>query len=70
MFALCFCSFQYYQDGEKGHKPPCVLRIIGEVKMLCNWFGNIFVVNLNISKVFAETITQFVVHFANVYFFA
>ena len=35
-----------------------------------DWFGSVFIVNLNISKVFAETIAQSAARFANVYFFA
>ena len=23
---VSFCDFQYYRDGEKGHKLPCVLE--------------------------------------------
>ena len=23
---FCFCGFQYYLDGRKGHKPPCVFE--------------------------------------------
>ena len=34
------------------------LRTVREVEMSRDWFRSVFVVNLNISKVFAETITQ------------
>ena len=44
------------------------LRMIGEVKMSRDWFGNVFIVELNIPKVFAETITQSAARFANAYF--
>ena len=46
------------------------LRMVGEVEMSCDWLGSVFIVNLNIPKVFAETITQSATRFADVYFFA
>ena len=44
------------------------LTMVGDVEMSFDWFGNIFVVELNISEVFAEMITQSAAHFTNVYF--
>ena len=38
--------------------------------MSCDWFRSVFIVNLNIPKVFAETITQSAARFADVFFFA
>ena len=32
-------------------------RMVREVEMSRDWFGGVFIVNLNIPKVFAETIT-------------
>ena len=37
---------------------------------LLEWFGSVFIVNLNIPKVIAETITQSAARFADVYYFA
>ena len=34
------------------------LRMVREVEMSRDWFRSVFIVNLNIPKVFAETITQ------------
>ena len=44
------------------------LRMVREVEMSRNWFGSVFIVNLNIPKVFAETITQSAARFADVHF--
>ena len=38
------------------------LRMVREVEMSRDWFGSDFIVNLNIPKVFAETITQSCYH--------
>ena len=38
--------------------------------MSYDWFRSVFIANLNIPKVFMETITQSVARFADVYFFA
>ena len=46
-----------------------VLRVVGEVEMPRDWFGSVFIVDLNIPKVFAETITQSAAR-ADVCFFA
>ena len=45
------------------------LRMVGEVEMSRDWFRSVFIVNLNIPKVFAETVTQSAARFAIVYFF-
>ena len=45
------------------------LRMVREVEMSRDWFRSVFIVNLNIPKVFAETITQSATRFANVSFF-
>ena len=45
------------------------LRMVREVEMLHNWFGSVFIVDLNIPKVFPGTVTQSAVRFADVYFF-
>ena len=42
---------------------------VGEVEMSREWCGSIFIVNFNIPKVFAKTITQSAARFADVYFF-
>ena len=44
------------------------LRMVGEVEMTRDWFGSVFMVNLHISKVFADMVTQSAVRFANIYF--
>ena len=44
------------------------LRMVREVEMSRNWFGSVFIVNLNIPKVFAQTSTQSAARFADVYF--
>ena len=44
--------------------------MVREVEMSRDWFRSVFIVNLNIPKVFAETITQSAARFADVYFFA
>ena len=44
------------------------LRMVREVEMSRDWFRSVFIVNLNIPKVFAETITQSATRFADVYF--
>ena len=43
------------------------LRMVGEVEMSRDRFRSVFIVNLNISKVFVETITQSAARFADVY---
>ena len=45
------------------------LRMAGEVEMSRDWFESVFIVDLNIPKVFAETVTQslFAARFADVY---
>ena len=40
------------------------LRMVREVEMSRGWFRSVFIVNLNIPKVFAETITQSAARFA------
>ena len=47
-----------------------LLRMVREVEMSRDWFRSVFIVNLNISKVFAETTTQSAARFADVYFLA
>ena len=44
-----------------------VLRMVGDVEMSRDWFGSVFIVNLD---VFEETITQSAAGFANVFFFS
>ena len=46
------------------------LRMVREVEMSRDWFRSVFIVNLNIPKVFAETITQSAARFTDVYLFA
>ena len=43
------------------------LRMVREVEMSSDWFESVFIVNFNIPKVFAETITQSAARFADVY---
>ena len=50
-----FYGLQYYLDGEKGHKPPSVFEV-REIEMSRDRFRSVFIVNLNIAKVFTETI--------------
>ena len=42
-------------------------RMVEEVEMSRDWFGSVFIVDLNIPnyKVFVETVTQSVGHFAD-----
>ena len=42
--------------------------MVREVEMSCDWFRSVFIVDLNIPKVFAETITQSAARFTDVYF--
>ena len=44
------------------------LRMVGEVEILHGWFRSVFIVTLNIPKVFVEIITQSAARFADVYF--
>ena len=44
------------------------LRMVREVEMSRDWFRSVFIVDHNISKVFAEMITQSAARFADVYF--
>ena len=44
------------------------LRKVGDVEMSRDWFGSVFIVDLNIPKVFLETVTQSAAPFADVYF--
>ena len=44
------------------------LRVVGEVEMFRDWFRSVFIVELNISKVFAETVTPSADRFADVFF--
>ena len=43
-------------------------RIVRDVEVSRDCCGSVFIVNLNISKVFAETFTQSAARFTNVYF--
>ena len=45
------------------------MRMAGEVDMSRDWFGSVFIVDLNIPKVFAETVTQSAARFADVHIF-
>ena len=40
IWKMNFC-FQYYLDGEKGRKQPCVLRMVREVEISGDGFGNV-----------------------------
>ena len=42
------------------------LKMVGEVEMSRDWFRSVFIVNLNIPKMFAETIAQSAARFADV----
>ena len=44
------------------------LKMVGEFEMSRDWFGSVLIVDLNILKVFAETVTQSASRFADVYF--
>ena len=46
------------------------LRMVREVEMSRDWFGSVFIVDLIIPKVFAETVTESAARFADIYFFA
>ena len=71
IWKINFCSiFQYYLDGERGHKPPCVFENGWEVEISRDRFnGSVFIIDLNIPKVFAETVTQSSACFSDVYFY-
>ena len=43
-------------------------RMVREVEMSRDWIRSVFIVNINIPKVFTETITQAAARFADVYF--
>ena len=45
------------------------LRMVREVEMSRDWFGSVFIVNLDISKMFAETVSQSAAYFPDVYIF-
>ena len=63
-----FAAFSITKKERKTAHRHVFLRMVGEVEMSCNWFGSVFIINLNIPKVFAETITQSAARFADVYF--
>ena len=63
-----FAAFSITKMERKATNRHVFLRMVGEVEMSRDWFVRVFIVNLNISKVFAETITQSATRFANVYF--
>ena len=44
------------------------LRMVREVKMTRDWLRGVLIVDLNISKVFAKTVTLSAARFADVYF--
>ena len=54
----------------KATNRPVFLRMVREVEMSRDWYRSVLIVNLNIPKVFAETITQSAARFADAYFFA
>ena len=62
-----FAAFSITKMERKATNRHVFLRMVREVEMSRDWFRSVFIVNLNIPKVFAETITQSA---ADVYFFA
>ena len=64
-----FAAFSITWLERKATNRHVFLRMVGEVEMLHNWFGSVFIVDLNIPKVFKETVTQSVAHFTEVNFF-
>ena len=46
------------------------LRMVREVEMSRDWLGSVFIVDLNIPKVFPETVTQFATRSPMYIFFA
>ena len=42
------------------------LRMVKEVELSRDWFGSVFIVDLNIPRVFAETVTQSATRFITV----
>ena len=70
-FSSVFTTFSIYTKVERKVTNRYVfLRMIREVEMPPDWFGIVFIVDLNISKVFAKMVTQSAACFADVYFFA
>ena len=63
-------AFSITQMKRKTKDSHVFLRMVGKVEMSRDWFGSVFIVDLNISKVFAETVTQSATRFADVYIFS
>ena len=55
--------------GRKATNCHVYLRMVGEVEKSHDWFGSVFIVDLYIPKMFAETVIQSAAYFASVYFF-
>ena len=64
-----FAAFSITWMEKKTTNRHVFLRMVREVEMSRDWFRSVFIVNLNIPKVFAETITQSATRFDDSYFF-
>ena len=51
-------------------KATVFLRMVGEVDISHDWFASVVIADLNIPKVFVETVTQSAARFADAYFLA
>ena len=63
-----FAAFSITQMERKATNRHVFLRVTREVELSRYWVGSVFVVNFDISKMFAETVTQSAARFADVYF--
>ena len=70
IFCCVFLRFSILSRWrERLQTAMCFLQWLGKVEMSCDCFGSVFIVYLNISMVFEETVTQSAARFADVYFF-
>ena len=59
-----FAAFSIAKMERKATNRHVFLRTVEEVEMFRDWFVSVFVVDLNIPKVFAETVTQFAARYS------
>ena len=67
---IFLAAFSVTKMERKATNRHVFFRMVRDVEMSRDWIRSVFIVNLNIPKVFAETITQSAARFADVYFFA
>ena len=62
-----FAAYSITNMERKATNRHVFLRRVGEVEMSRDWFGSIFIINLDISKMLVETVTQSTARLGDVY---